>query len=243
MSHHLLIAQDLSYDYPDGTSALQKINFTITHGQSVGIIGPNGAGKSTLIFCLNGYVLPTSGKVIVGETELTKSTREEIRKRVGVVFPNPDDQLFMPTVREDVAFGPANLSLSLEMVEKRVTEALTTMDSLVLAGKSPYHLSDGQKRSIAIATVLAMQPDILVMDEPTSNLDPFTRRKLIHFLKGFLHTKIIASHDLDLVWEVCDRVILLYQSKVIADGPTQEILKNEELLKKHRLELPLRLQK
>lgn len=243
MSHHIVEFQDIHFKYPDDTAALRGASFRIVHGEAVGIVGANGAGKSTLLLHMNGYLLPSSGTVTIGDLQLNKKTRSEIRKKVGVVFQNPDDQLFMPTVFEDVAFGPLNLGLSPEKTEERVNEALKTVGCLALKDKPPHHLSSGQKSATAIATVIAMQPDILVMDEPASSLDPKSRRQLINLLKAFKHTKIIASHDLDLILDVCRRCIVIKEGMVAADGPAENILSDKALLEENNLELPLSLQK
>lgn len=235
MSHHIIKAENLHFSYPDGTKAVNGVSFEITHGESVGIIGPNGAGKSTLILQLNGFFLPTSGSLNIGGTPVTQKTKTEIRRHVGLVFQNPDDQLFMPTVFDDVSFGPLNLGLSAEMVEKRTNEALSAVNCLPLKNRPSHHLSIGQKRAVSIATILAMEPDILVMDEPSSFLDSHSRRDLIHLLKKFEHTKIIASHDLDLITEVCGRCIILNDGKVQADGATKDILSDKILLEKNKL--------
>jgi len=242
MSHHIVEARNLCHSYPDGTSALAGISFRITHGESVAVIGANGAGKSTLLLHLNGCLCATSGEVRIGDTLLTPGTRPDIRRSVGMVFQDPDDQLFMPTVFEDVAFGPCNLGLSGLDVEQRVSDALAQVGACHLRDKPPYNLSGGEKKRVAIATVLSMAPDILVMDEPTSGLDPFARRQLIGLIKDFRHTRIITSHDLDMVYEVCDRTIILDMGKVAADGPTRAVFMNGELLKACRLEKPLSLQ-
>jgi cobalt/nickel transport system ATP-binding protein len=243
MSHHIIDFKDVFFRYPDGTEALKGISFRITHGESVGIVGANGAGKSTLLLQMNGYMLPSSGLISIGDLELTKKTRQEIRKKVGVVFQNPDDQLFMPTVYDDVAFGPLNLGMSPERVINRVNSALQTVGCLDLREKPPHHLSSGQKRAVAIATVLAMEPDILVMDEPSSDLDPKSRRHLMRLLKGFKHTKIIASHDLDFILELCERCLIIKDGLIVADGPVSNILSDQSLLEENNLELPLTLQK
>ena len=243
MSHHIIDFKDVHFAYPDRTEALSGISFRITHGESVGIVGANGAGKSTLISHMNGYLLPAQGRIIIGDVQLDKTTRSDIRKKVGVVFQNPDDQLFMPTVFDDVSFGPLNLGLSEERVIERVNEALNTVGCYDLKDKPPHRLSLGQKRAVSIATVIAMQPDILVMDEPAANLDPKSRRQLINLLKEFKHSKIIASHDLDLILDVCDRCIVIGAGKVRADGPVKELLLNEKLMKENNLELPLSLQR
>lgn len=242
MSHHIVKFDKVVYSYPDGTKALKGLSFLITHGESVGIVGANGSGKTTLLMHLNGYILPTSGLINIGDLILNKNTRNEIRKKVGLVFQNPDDQLFMPTVYEDVAFGPFNLGMDEKTVDEKVKKALNMVNCWDLKDKPPHHLSGGQKRSIAIATVIAMDPDILAMDEPSSNLDPKSRRYLINLLKDFKHTIIIASHDLDLILEVCKRCIILKEGEIIADGETNKILKDKELLESNNLELPLSLQ-
>jgi len=243
MSHHIVEVQDLKFSYPDQTPALQGISFRIEHGESVAIVGANGAGKSTLLLHLNGYLTPVAGKVRIGDYPLTKETVQETRRTVGMVFQDPDDQLFMSTVFDDVAFGPLNLGLPLDEVNTRVTDALKTVAVEDLKDRQPHRLSSGQKRRVAIATVLSMSPDILVMDEPTSGLDPHARRQLIEMLKTFKHSKIIATHDLDMVMDLCERTIVIHEGKVKADGPTAEIFNNDALLAESRLEKPLRLQK
>ncbi len=242
MSHHIVEFKDVSFRYPDGTQALRGINFRITHGESVGVVGANGAGKSTLLQHMNGYLMPTSGTVTIGDLPLTKRTRQEIRRKVGIVFQNPDDQLFMPTVFDDVAFGPLNLGMDEASVRERVNKALCMVNSLALRDKPPHHLSCGQKSAVAIAAVMAMEPDILAMDEPAANLDPKSRRSLITLLKTFKHSKLIASHDLDLILDVCGRCIVIGDGVVVADGPSGDILSNRALLEENSLELPLSLQ-
>jgi len=242
MSHHIIDFKDVHFAYPDGTKALNGISFRITHGESVGIVGANGAGKSTLISHMNGYLLPATGTITIGDMQLNKATIKQARKTVGVVFQNPDDQLFMPTVFDDVAFGPLNLGMTKERATERVNEALTTVGCLHLKDKPPHHLSMGQKRAVTIAAVIAMQPDILVMDEPAASLDPKSRRQLINLLKEFKHTKVIASHDLDLILDVCGRCLVISDGKVAADGAAGELLTNEKLLEENNLELPLSLQ-
>ena len=242
MSHHIVEVKDLRYTYPDGTPALRGVSFRVVHGESVAIVGANGAGKSTLLLHLNGYLAPRGGEIRIGDYPLTKKTLQAARRTVGMVFQDPDDQLFMPTVYDDVAFGPLNLGLPEAEVESRVLNALSVVDTLHLKNRPPYKLSRGEKRAVAIASVLSMSPDILVMDEPTSDLDPKTRRKLIELLKTFKHTKIIATHDLELVVEVCSRVIVLDGGTVVADGPTRDILSDESLMLAHGLERPHILQ-
>lgn len=242
MSHHIVEVKNLRHVYPDGTEALRGVSFRITHGETVAIVGANGAGKSTLLLHLNGCLAPSQGEVRVGDFPVTRSTLPEIRRTVGMVFQDPDDQLFMPTVRDDVAFGPLNLGLPAAEAERRVLDALERVGVAHLAARPPYHLSGGEKRRVAIATVLSMEPSILVMDEPTSGLDPHARRQLIGLLRDFRHTRIFTSHDLDMVLDLCDRTIVLHGGEVAADGPTREIFRDEELLARCRLEKPLSMQ-
>ncbi len=242
MSHHIIEFKDVRYRYPDGTEALKGVSFRITHGESVGIVGANGAGKSTLLLHMNGYLLPTSGNVTIGEVPLLKETRSEIRRKVGILFQDPDDMLFMPTVFDDVAFGPLNLGLPPDRVRERVREALLKVNAAGLEGKPPHHLSGGQKSAVAIAAVIAMEPDILVMDEPAASLDPKSRRGVIGLLNSFAHSKIVASHDLDLILDVCKRCLVIRDGAIVADGPAREILSDAALLAENNLELPLTLQ-
>ncbi|MBI5207325.1 MAG: ABC transporter ATP-binding protein [Candidatus Firestonebacteria bacterium] len=243
MSHHIIEANNLHFVYPDGTKAINGISLKIMHGESVGIVGPNGAGKSTLIMQMNGFFMPTSGSLNIGGIPVSEKTKAEIRRHVGLVFQNPDDQLFMPTVFDDVAFGPLNLDLSKEAVEKCVNEALIEVGCLELKDRPSHHLSLGQKRAVSIAAVLSMGPDILVMDEPSSFLDPRSRRDIINLLKKFKHSKIVVSHDLDLILDVCERCLILKDGKIQADAPTKELLMQKNILEQNHLELPLTLQK
>ena len=243
MSHHYVEFRDVTFRYPDGTLALNNVSFRITHGESVGIVGANGSGKSTLLMHMNGYLMPSSGTVTIGGVQLEKGTAPEIRRRVGLVFQNPDDQLFMPTVFDDVAFGPLNLGMDEAAVRRRVDEALDKVNGFSLRDKPPHRLSGGQKSAVAIAAVIAMEPDILVMDEPAANLDPRARRSLIRLLRTFSHTKIVASHDLDLILDVCSRCIVIRDGAVAADGPAERVLSDKRLLEENRLELPLSLQR
>jgi len=222
--------KELEYTYPDGTCALRGIDLTVFEYESVGLIGPNGAGKSTLLLHLNG-ILRGKGKIEV----LGSKNLDEIRAKVGLVFQNPDEQLFSPTVFDDVAFGPFNIGLQEEVVKKRVKSALKDVDMIGFEGRCPHHLSFGEKKRIAIATVLSMQPEILVLDEPSSNLDPRARRELIKLLQSLKITKIIATHDLDLVSILCNRVIFLNKGKKVAEGNTNEILQDKNLLLSHGL--------
>jgi cobalt/nickel transport system ATP-binding protein len=242
MSHHIVEARSLSHCYSDGTQALSDVSFRIHHGESVALVGANGAGKSTLLLHLNGALLPTSGEVRIGETPLVKETLRDIRRTVGMVFQDPDDQLFCPTVGDDVAFGPLNLGLPLADVETRVDRALAQVGIPHLKDKPPYRLSTGEKRRAAIATVLSMSPDILVLDEPTAGLDPLARRLIIGLLREFHHTKIIATHDLDLVLDLCPRTLVLHDGRLRADGRTRELFADEALLADCHLEKPLSMQ-
>jgi cobalt/nickel transport system ATP-binding protein len=242
MSHHIVEVKNLHHVYSDGTAALKGVSFIVTHGESIGIIGANGAGKSTLLQHLNGSLEATGGSVYIGHTRLSRSTLPDIRRTVGMVFQDPDDQLFMPTVFDDVAFGPLNLGYTPADVEQRVTEVLELVGAGHLRDKPPYHLSGGEKKRVAIATVLSMSPDILVMDEPTSGLDPCARRQLMKLMRDFKHTRIFTSHDLDMILELCERVIVLHEGMVKADGPPLEIFGNDNLLAECRLEKPLSMQ-
>jgi cobalt/nickel transport system ATP-binding protein len=242
MSHHKLEVKDLHFAYPDGQKAINGMSFTIHHGEAVGIIGANGAGKSTLLMLLMGVLFPSRGEVIVGDVHVTKKTLPMIRQRLGMVFQDPDDQLFMTTVYEDVAFGPRNFGLDEQEVERRVNAALEQVGIVHLKDRAPFKLSGGEKRAAAIASVLSMQPDVLIMDEPTSGLDPKSRRRVMGMLEGFKHTKIITSHDLDMVFELCQRVIVIKDGIIAADGAASEILVDGKLLDNCGLEIPLSLQ-
>lgn len=243
MSHHKLEVKNLHFLYPDGHEAIKDISFTIHHGESVGIIGANGSGKSTLLLLIMGILFPDKGEVKVGDVTLTKKNLDMIRQRLGLVFQDSDDQLFMTTVFDDVAFGPRNYNLDENEVKIRVDEALEMVGIPHLIDRAPFKLSGGEKRAAAIASVLSMKPDVLIMDEPTLGLDPKSRRRLITILKGFSHTKIITSHDLDMVMETCDRIIIIKDGEVAANGSTLDVLTNEKLLDNCGLELPLSMQK
>jgi cobalt/nickel transport system ATP-binding protein len=229
VSHHLVEARSLSFQWED-VPVLRDLSFVITHGESVAVIGANGAGKSTLLLQMTGCLLPTRGEMRVGDLPVTRKTLAAVRRAVGMVFQEADDQLFMPTVFEDVSFGPRNLGLTEEEVRVRVDAALATVGAGHLHDRPPYKLSGGEKRAVSIATVLAMHPDILVLDEPSANLDPRSRRQLIELLKAFEHTRIIATHDLDLVRQVCARTLLLKDGALLADGATVDLLADEALL-------------
>ncbi len=242
MSHHKIILEHITYTYPDGKEALNGISFEIHHGESVAIVGANGAGKSTLLLSLVGILFPSSGDIIIGDVPVTKQTLSLVRQKIGFTFQNADDQLFNSTVYDDVAFGPRNYKLSESEVKKRVDQALEIVGVSHLKDRPPYKLSGGEKRSVSIAAVLSMEPDILLMDEPSAALDPKSRRRLINLLKDFKHTKIITTHDLDMVLDVCDRTIVLGNGQILADGPTIELLNDEKLLDDCGLEKPLSLQ-
>jgi len=242
MTPPLVEVQDLTHTYPDGTEAVRGVSLRIHSGESVALVGANGAGKSTLLLHLNGVLIPQSGTVRIGEAQVAKAALPDIRRAVGMIFQDPDDQLFMPTVAEDVAFGPLNLGLAPEEVDRRVAAALLQVDAAHLRDRPPYRLSGGEKRLAAIATVLAVRPDILVMDEPSSSLDPRARRRLIELLAGLAHTKIIATHDLDLALDLCERTVVLREGRIVADGPTGAIFADDCLLLASHLEKPLRMQ-
>ena len=225
----------LSFTYPDGQQALTNINLTIHRGEVVAIIGSNGAGKSTLLLHLNG-ILRGDGIVRVGELGVSDDNLRRVRAAVGIVFQNPDDQLFSPTVFEDVAFGPIYMGLAPDEVTQRVMSALRQMGVEEYADRVSHHLSLGEKKRIAVATVLAMAPGVLVLDEPSSGLDPRSRRTLIRLLDRLEPTMLISSHDLRMVKELCPRTVILDRGQVVADGPTSDLLNDERLLDAHGLE-------
>ena len=240
MDENIITVQNLHYSYPDGTKAIRDISFSVKEGESIGIIGPNGAGKSTLLLHLNGHFLGGDHVRIAGKL-VEKAHLREIRRRVGIVFQEADMQLFMLTVFDDVAFGLLNMGLGEEEVRRRVAGALAAVGISGYEEKAPYHLSGGEKRAASIATVLAMDPQVLIMDEPTSNLDSRTRRQVISILEKLTMTKLIASHDLEMILGLCERSILIDSGAIVADGATEVILGNEKLLDKHGLEMPLSL--
>jgi cobalt/nickel transport system ATP-binding protein len=220
----------VSYSYPMGGEALCDVSFRISPGEKVALVGCNGAGKSTLMLHTNGLLLPSSGVVMVDGVEVDKSTAHMVRQRVGILFQNSDEQLFMPTVREEVAFGPCNMHLSEEMVTESVARALAMVDASHLIDKAPYMLSEGQKKSVAIASVLSMNPSILVMDEPTASLDPRSRRNLIALVRSMPHTVLIATHDMEMVRLLCPRTIVMGAGRIIADAPTDSVFADAALL-------------
>ncbi len=237
----IIKVKDLHYSYPEGTKALKGISLDITQGESVGLIGPNGAGKSTLLLHLNGILEGSQGSVEVLGMKVGEKNLIHIRKKVAIVFQEPDNQLFMPTVFDDVAFGPLNAGDSKEKVRKKVKKALKKVQMEGYEKRCPHHLSLGEKKRIALATVLSMEPKVLILDEPSSNLDPRARRNLLELLKNFHLTKIILGHDLELILEICPRVILLDEGKIVVNGDAREVLGDKMLMETHGLEVPLSL--
>jgi len=238
MSTPVLNVQGLAYAYPDGHQALYGVDLHVHEGERVALLGPNGAGKTTLVLHLNGILEAGAGSVSVSGMPVTKQNLAEVRRRVGVVFQDPDDQLFMPTVRDDVAFGPANLGLSGVALDARVHEALDKVGMADFADRPPHHLSFGQRRRVAVATVLAMQPEILVLDEPSSNLDPASRRELADILRSLDVTVLMVTHDLPYAFELCPRSVVLSDGVIVTDGSTYDVLTDDTLMAAHRLELP-----
>jgi cobalt/nickel transport system ATP-binding protein len=238
MSTPVLDVRGLAYAYSDGHQALYGVDLHVHRGERVALLGPNGAGKTTLVLHLNGILTPGRGSVDVCGLPVSRPNLQEIRRRVGVVFQDPDDQLFMPTVRDDVAFGPANLGIRGAELEARVADALDRVGMAAFADRPPHHLSFGQRRRVAVATVLAMRPEILVLDEPSSNLDPTSRRELADILRGLDVTVLMVTHDLPYALELCPRSVVLSDGVIVADGATDEVLTDEAMMRAHRLELP-----
>jgi cobalt transport protein ATP-binding subunit len=233
--HHTIEVHDLSFAYPDGSPALRGVDLHIAPGEKVALVGPNGAGKSTLILHLNG-ILRGQGQVQVCGLPIADENLGRIRAAVGVVFQDPDDQLFSPSVGEDVAFGPTYMGLTEQEVDRRVRQALESVGMAGSEARVPHHLSGGEKKRIAIATVLAMEPEILVLDEPTAGLDPRGRRGLIRLLSELPQTMLVSTHDLRMVQELFARTIVLDQGRVVADGPTPDLMSDAALLAAHGLE-------
>ena len=252
MTEEAIEVAGLTYRYPDGTAALRGVNLGVSVGETVGIVGPNGAGKTTLLLHLNGSLSPTrhsrfgdgargTGAVRILGTEVGRNNLKQIRSEVGFVFENPEHQLFMPTVFEDVAFGPLNQGVPPEDLGPIVAQALAEVGMQGAESRSPHHLSLGQKRRVALATVLAMQPKILALDEPLAGLDPRGRRETMHLIAALPQTKVIASHDLEMILELCRRVFLLDAGEIIATGPTAQLLADQSLMEAHGLEVPVSL--
>jgi cobalt/nickel transport system ATP-binding protein len=238
MTTPVLELRGLAFAYPDGHQALYGVDLHVHAGERVALLGPNGAGKTTLVLHLNGILSAGAGAVAVSGLPVTKENLQEVRRRVGVVFQDPDDQLFMPTVRDDVAFGPANLGLRGAALEARVRDALDKVGMADFADRPPHHLSFGQRRRVAVATVLAMEPEILVLDEPSSNLDPASRRELADILRDLDVTVLMVTHVLPYAFELCPRSVVLSGGVVVADGSTYDVLTDDALMAAHRLELP-----
>ena len=242
MSTPSLEIKDLAFAYPDGNQALFGVNLTVGQGERVALLGPNGAGKTTLVMHMNGIHPAAHGEVRVAGQLVEASDKanlRSIRSKVGIVFQDPDDQLFMPTVGEDVAFGPYNMGVRGEELEKVVVEALELVGMTEFKDRPPHHLSFGQRRRVAVATVLAMKPEILVLDEPSSNLDPASRRELADILRSLAITIVMVTHDLPYALELCERAVILSGGIIVADKKTRDILGDKELLSAHRLELPV----
>lgn len=241
MHHNQVTIRNLSYTYPDGTQALSNINLSMEANDRVALIGANGSGKSTLQLHLNGIILPQQGEITIGQWQVSPENLRAIRDFVGLVFQNPDNQLFMPTVWEDLAFGPLNQGLQGEDVVLRVTKAMADveLDLDYYRERNTENLSGGEKKRIAIAGVLAMEPQVLVFDEPSAQLDPRSRRQLIELLQSLSLTQLIATHDLDLALELCPRTIVLSKGQVVYDGETEKVMGDADFLFKHSLELPL----
>ena len=229
--------RNVSFSYEKDIPVLQDLSFRIGDGESVGLIGANGAGKSTLMKLLLG-LLQGQGEILVDGLAVSKASLPEIRRRLGFVLQNSDHQMFMPTVYEDMIFAPLNYGVSREETERRVDAVLEQLGLTALKHRHNHKISGGEKRMAAIATVLAMEPEVILMDEPTSALDPYNRRIVINTIRSLSQTRLIASHDLDMILDTCDRVILLSQGRIAADGPAREILRDRALLEAHRMELP-----
>ncbi|MEW6040382.1 MAG: ABC transporter ATP-binding protein [Elusimicrobiota bacterium] len=230
----------LSYSYPDATPALKELNLSISANEKIGIIGHNGAGKTTLLLLLCGLI-QGSGKVKIMGEELNNGNINRLRRNIGIVFQNPDDQLFMPSVEEDISFGLKNIGVAQDKIPDKIKEALQTVDLPGFEKKMSHHLSSGEKKRVALATVLAMEPKILILDEPAANLDPHARRYLINKLNSLDITTIIAGHDLEMILQTCRRVVLLKHGEKIADGPARQILSDKVLMESNLLEVPLSL--
>jgi cobalt/nickel transport system ATP-binding protein len=229
--------ENFSYKYPDGSAALDNIDLSIEHGQSLALIGPNGAGKSTLLLAMAGFIKGT-GKVLVDGLQINRKNLKKIRALIGSCLEDPDDQLFMPTLFDDVSFGPLNMGLKAEQVKARVADVLKTVGLADMTDKAPHHLSAGQKRAAAIATILSMSPKIITLDEPDGSLDPRNRNNLVKLLAGLSQTLIIATSSMDFAAAIADRVVLIDNGRIIADGPAEKIMSDTKLMTDHGLEVP-----
>ena len=229
---------DVHFAYGDGHAALDGVSLRIAAGERVAVLGPNGAGKSTLCLHLNGILRPRAGEVLLDGRPVDDASMADVRRRVGVVFQDPDDMLFMPTVEQDVAFGPANLGLPPAEIEQRVASALDMVDMAHARARPPHHLSFGQRKRVAAAAVLAMEPDVLVLDEPSSNLDPRARREFAQILQRLPQTLVMVTHDLPYAWQLCQRAVIVDHGRVVADGAIDDVLRDTDLLAAHHLELP-----
>ncbi|RYC07138.1 energy-coupling factor ABC transporter ATP-binding protein [Nocardioides zhouii] len=238
MTTPVLDLKSVAFAYPDGHQALFGVDLQVQRGERVAVLGPNGAGKTTLVLHLNGILRPGAGTVSVSGLPVVRENLAEIRRRVGIVFQDPDDQLFMGTVREDVAFGPRNLGVRGAELDRQVMAALDLVGMADFVDRPPHHLSFGQRRRVAVATVLVMEPEIIVLDEPSSNLDPASRRELADILTGLDVTLMMVTHDLPYALQLCPRAIVLSDGIVAAEGSTFDILTDDALMKAHRLELP-----
>lgn len=234
----VLEVEGLRFAYPDGTQVLDGVDLVIGSGERVALLGPNGAGKTTLILHLIGVLRAAAGIIRVGGVELADDSLSEIRHKMGLVFQDSDDQLFMPTVQQDVAFGPANFGMKGAALSERVVWALRAVGEQDLADRAPHHLSGGEKRKVAIATVLAVESEFLVLDEPTSNLDPAGRRELVGLLASLPATQLVVTHDLPFALELCARAVIIDGGRIVADGDTFALLSDRDLMSRHRLELP-----
>ena len=237
----MIECRDIRFSYESGREVLRGVSFSIAPGESVGLIGANGAGKSTLMRILLGLLSPTGGEALIRSTRVEKKTLAEIRRTLGFVLQDSDNQMFMPKVWDDLMFAPLNYGLGRAEAERRAETALKTLGIEALRDRYNHKISGGEKRMAAIAVVLAMEPEAILMDEPTTALDPYNRRQVIRAVNALPQTKLIASHDLDMILECCSRVILLSGGRVVADGPAEEILRDQALLEQNRMELPLSL--
>jgi len=233
----LLEIDTLAYTYPGGPEALRGVTLRVRAGERVALVGPNGAGKSTLLLALVG-LLPARGSIRVGGVALARDTLREIRRRIGLVFQDPNDQLFLPTIEEDVAFGPAQMGLAADEVRRRVGEALRAVGLEGLGGRPPHHLSGGERRAASLATVLPMEPHVLALDEPTTGLDPRSRRRAIRLLRDLGKTLLVATHDLEMALELCDRAVVLDGGTIAADGAPHDLFADAALMEAHGLEVP-----